>query len=417
MKSLALAVSLLSTVEAIDNGYGLTPPMGWRSWNCYGAHVNQTLMEQVMDKMVEKTRKTWDNKVTSLADLGYISVGLDDNWQACNKGINGSFHDSEGHPLVNNKTFPSMKGMVKYGHDKSLKVGWYMNNCICREKQFTDKNYIAKHMERSVAAIVEAEFDGVKLDGCGEFRNLTWWAQLLNETKRPVMIENCHWGDTVPGQPFGDGPCSGLTMPSNCPYNFFRSSKDIKPYWESIWFNLQSTRPYLTRLALSRPGSWAYPDMLQVGRLATLSEDRTHFGAWCIVSSPLILGHDVTDEKLNDKIWDIISNTEAIRVNQAWTGHPGRLISEFGGLLGEAVQIWGKTISVSPLEIAVLVMSNSYEVQSAVVGFETVGFPEGAVVSMRDVWTHSDIGNMTGSYPVDGIASHDSRFFTIKQIN
>ena len=29
--------------------------------------------------------------------------------------------------------------------------------------------------------------------GCGQFRNLTWWAELLNKTGRPIMIENCHW--------------------------------------------------------------------------------------------------------------------------------------------------------------------------------------------------------------------------------
>ena len=68
----------------------------------------------------------------------------------------------------------------------------------------------------------------------------------------------------------------------------------------------------------SKPGCWAYPDMrkfvphllslacicscrifcdsgctgvfaVEVGHLATPAEDRSHFGAWCIVSSPLWL--------------------------------------------------------------------------------------------------------------------------------
>ena len=66
--------------------------------------------------------------------------------------------------------------------------------------------------------------------------------------------------------------------------------------------------------------------MLEVGNMATLEEDRSHFGAWCIVSSPLILGYDVTNRSLTQKIWPIISNAEAIAVNQQWAGHPGRLI-------------------------------------------------------------------------------------------
>jgi alpha-galactosidase len=60
--------------------------------------------------------------------------------------------------------------------------------------------------------------------------------------------------------------------------------------------------------------------MLEVGNFdgdaaAVFMESRTHFGAWCIVSSPLILGLDLTDENKVDSVWDIISNTEAIAVS------------------------------------------------------------------------------------------------------
>lgn len=68
------------------------------------------------------------------------------------------------------------------------------------------------------------------------------------------------------------------------------------------------------------------PDMLEVGNLKTYEENRAHFGAWCIVSSPLILGHDVTNEATTSAIWDIITNTEAIAVNQQWAGHPGQFV-------------------------------------------------------------------------------------------
>ena len=55
----------------------------------------------------------------------------------------------------------------------------------------------------------------------------------------------------------------------------------------------------------------------------TFAEARTHFGAWCIVSSPLILSHDTNNDTISDEIWSIISNTEAIAVNQAWAGDSG----------------------------------------------------------------------------------------------
>ena len=51
------------------------------------------------------------------------------------------------------------------------------------------------------------------------------------------------------------------------------------------------------------PGCFAFPDGLEVGNLPSFAQDRSTFGAWAIVSSPLILGHDLTDETVMDRIW------------------------------------------------------------------------------------------------------------------
>lgn len=187
----------------------------------------------------------------------------------------------------------------------------------------------------------------------------------------------------MPGQTTGDGPCTGTTMPSNCPYSFFRTSGDISANWGSMFHNLQTTTPYQTDIPLARPGTWAYPgkalgtrvgvnvmhskthhvvrkrhishiahktvalflpsrralprtrvafrnsDMLEVGNLANEVEDRSHFGAWVIVSAPLVLGHDVTNPDINARIWPIISNAEVLAVSQDWAGHPGRLAAQY----------------------------------------------------------------------------------------
>jgi alpha-galactosidase len=60
------------------------PPLGWRSWNLYGGNVDQSKIESIMEGMVRKNpRYTVDGVPTSLCDLGYCDVGLDDNWQQC----------------------------------------------------------------------------------------------------------------------------------------------------------------------------------------------------------------------------------------------------------------------------------------------------------------------------------------------
>ena len=53
--------------------------------------------------------------------------------------------------------------------------------------------------------------------------------------------------------------------------------------------------------------------------------NRAHFGAWCVVSAPLVLGIDPGSPALAAVI-DIVTHDEAIAVNQQWAGHPGMVL-------------------------------------------------------------------------------------------
>jgi alpha-galactosidase len=61
----------LIVVNTIDNGLGLTPQMGWNSWNHFGCNINEQLIKQTTDLLVS----------TGLAAKGYVYVNLDDCWQ------------------------------------------------------------------------------------------------------------------------------------------------------------------------------------------------------------------------------------------------------------------------------------------------------------------------------------------------
>lgn len=436
-----------STCNAIDNGRGVTPPMGWRSWNLYGANVDQKLIETIMDGMVSRKR-TVDGVPTSLCDLGYCDVGLDDAWQKCGAGTDGfNYHakNAQGKwaPVVNEK-FPDMAAMTEHAHNLGLTAGWYGNNCQCAERHmnylhlFEYDNMIAGDVD----ALVKFGFDGIKLDGCGRERNLDLWSRLINKTGRTVTIENCHWGQTVPTK-------------THCPWNFFRTSMDIRASYSSIVTNLQTT-VHWAQQGLSRPGCWAYPDMMQVGCAhgpggdsdpgLTFAEARSHFGAWCIVSSPLTLSHDVNNDTVMDAIWPLISNKEALAVNQAWAGHSGSplkssmtyvqfrqsdldmrklelLKQEIDTNLGldadsndikvPSWQIFYKPLSSS--KVALLFMNHDSQTQDLSLSLADVPTlrcgSNGLQCGVRDIWNHKDEDSAAElKYSIEG---HDSVFVVV----
>ena len=49
-------------------------------------------------------------------------------------------HYANGTPAINPK-FPDIAGLVKYGHSRGLKMGWYENGCACGEKIELTINY------------------------------------------------------------------------------------------------------------------------------------------------------------------------------------------------------------------------------------------------------------------------------------
>ena len=123
--AVAAASGSFRGVLANDNGLALTPPLGWRSWNLFGSNVNQTLIESIMEGMAVRKH---NNGTTSLCDLGYCDVGLDDAWQECDSpdaapGMH--YHDDKGNPIVNTTRFPDLKAMTDFAHRLNLTAGWY----------------------------------------------------------------------------------------------------------------------------------------------------------------------------------------------------------------------------------------------------------------------------------------------------
>ena len=91
----------------IGEKISLTPPMGWNSWNIFGADIDDKKIRRMADRMVE----------LGLVNYGYAYINIDDGWQ----GVRGGKYNA----IMPNDKFPDMKGLVDYVHSKGLKIGIY----------------------------------------------------------------------------------------------------------------------------------------------------------------------------------------------------------------------------------------------------------------------------------------------------
>jgi hypothetical protein len=156
--------------------------------------VDEEKMMATIDAIVDRSRDG-----VSLADLGFSDVGLDAGFEDCGSrevGGRPAFHGPDGHVLVDKHKFPSGLGsLVEYGHKHGLTVSWYGNACACSsENAYNDSTSptISQAIAGTVADTVKYKFDGLKLDSCSQFNNMTRWADELNKTGHKVLLENCH---------------------------------------------------------------------------------------------------------------------------------------------------------------------------------------------------------------------------------
>lgn len=252
------------------------------------------------------------------------------------------------------------------------------------------------------------------------------WAADFHANNRTLLVESCGNGPngTNPKKDPTPMPAFIEQLKGPCPFSFFRVSVDVAPQFNSVVFNANRAVPYLGEVPLSRPGCFAYADMLEVGVKLNYTESQTHFALWAVISSPLILGFDLTDERTLASVWNIIANREVINVSQSWAGHPGRLVAnsstymdavcEHGATAGRKDdcrlpfwQVWAKPQGADA--VAVLVVNNGHSPVSVTVPLASVGL-DGKRASVRDLWAHTDNGTISNALQVNISEGHGGVF-------
>src|SRR5439155_4582943 len=111
----AVAVNVLSSAGASDNGLSRTPAMGWSTWS----FVRRT---PTADKVLAQARAL---KAAHLDQHGFVYVNLDDFYQKCD--ANGYVVDGFGRWTVDTAKFPGgMKPLADQIHAMGLKFGVYV---------------------------------------------------------------------------------------------------------------------------------------------------------------------------------------------------------------------------------------------------------------------------------------------------
>ena len=425
---LILASPCLATNRGFPNSLGLTPLRGVRTWNSVRQDINQTFLQSQVDGLLAPIG---GGARGSLVAAGDRAVGIDDAWEACGAGVNGSYHNSSGWPLVNTTRFPDMAGLTAYARAQNVTMSWYGNACGCGKQERT---LAQPHYEQDAAALVQYGFSGLKVDGCGNEGNMTAWAAALNATGVPLLLENCN-----DGHPFRPTPLPDGTV--DCPYNLFRTSIDGAPNFRSTMWNVLQTLPFLN---VSSKGCFAYADMLTLGSPAPDShlsdpafvancngtrlspaEARAQFAAFALLSSPLVLGFDVANASERALWGPIVSHARTLGYNAAWDGEAGRLVARsqeeqqvplaVGGIC-ELMQrytlphwmVVGKRIAssaagASTVFAAVLLAGDFAGPAAFAAPLAAMGFPAGATVHSMDGWSGEDTGDVQGQWSGAGV--------------
>ncbi len=352
------------------------PMMGYATWNAYHVSINDSIIRSTADKMVSH----------GLLDAGYKYLNIDDGY------FNG--RDAEGNMLIHPTRFPNgMKSVVDYIHSKGLKAGLYgdagINTCASIWESPPDTggqgagfyNHEEKDMEFYFNTLGA---DYLKVDYCGASQQDLKLDEETHYTKIKEAIDKTGATDYIFNVCRWEFPGTWVTKIADS----WRISYDINPTFDRMLYILDLNTflaPFMS------PGHYNDMDMLEVGN-GTLSKEmnKAQMSLWSVLTSPLVIGTDLG--KVKEDVLEILKNEEVIAVNQDMT-EQGHLISDYG----DSKQIWSKKLNGKQSGERAVVLFNRSNAHTKI----TVNFADldlGPNVTIRDLWTHEDLGEFTDSY-------------------
>ena len=370
-----------------------TPPMGWNSWNTFGADINEQLIFDTADKMVE----------TGLSALGYEYLVIDDCWALKERDENGRL-------VADPQKFPhGMKAVADYVHSKGLKFGMY--SCA---GYLTCAAYPGSFEYEFIDAKTFAEWgvDFLKYDYCyhssvihGKYLYRRMGLALKN-CGRDILFSACTWG--------ADNTAEWIRETSA---NMWRLTGDVFDNWETIKSIIEQQEAILP---YGGAGSFNDMDMLVVGMygkgnvgLQGLNDTqyKTHFSIWALLGSPLMIGCDVRN--MNKETFDILSNEELIKINQ---DADCRQVFKLSLYSGNNIKAYARNLENGDIAVGFFNLTD----KKVTVKFllDELGLPisTGKTLEMHEVWNGETVTVKNGTL-IKNIEAFDSLVYRCRVVD
>jgi alpha-galactosidase len=184
--------------------------------------------------------------------------------------------------------------------------------------------------------------------------------------------------------------------------NAWRIDGDIKPYWKNI-----ATILNLASVSYGATDHYQHGDMdmLEVGNSGrgapvgdlTYYEQRTHFTAWALLKSHLLIGTDLRNA--SKETIEILTNKELIEINQ--DEHEGRAIAPFRIGTQSNYQkyvynatfpppYWAGISSKGPIFMIINTLNQTQKMSFDLT--ENWAIRAGRQYKVRDMWLHKNVG-------------------------
>ena len=424
----------------------ITPPMGWNSYNCYGATVTEKeMMDNALMMSVHLKEYGWQYVVVDYCWF-YPFPGAMNNPPQTRDFKPGLTMDGNGRLLPSVERFPGSAGsmgfkpLADYIHGLGLKFGIHVMRGIPREA-------VAKKLP-VLGTTITADKIANTSDTCNWLNSMygidmtkegsqayynslfelyaSWGVDYVkvDDIATPYHapeIEAVRKAIDNSGRQIVLSLSPGDDMPSAqaehvVKYaNLWRISADFWDNWESLLKQFELCNKWSS---VSGQGHWPDADMLTLGRLNlrgpnpglgrmtnfTLEEQKTLMTLWSIFRSPLMMGGDLIT--LDNYTLILLTNSEVIQVNQR--SENNRQLFRDGDKIAWVADVPGSSDKYLALFYTGDLTASELTLNLSVLGFN-------GSCKVRDLWNHTETGTVSEVLKIT-LPAHGSGLYKIRPI-